>query len=808
MLKNYFKTALRNLQRHKFFSIINIFGLAVAMSICMAIMMLVADQMMYDQHNTKRDRIYRVLSRQVNDNGQALGGIDNATSPMPLRDELLENYTGIEKVVRFKRGFGNSWLEFEDKDVNIPLSGFFADPEALDVFEYELEYGDPATALVKPFSVVLTKQAARKLFKVENPLGLTVTVGADRVYTVTGVLKETSQKSHIVFEALASMSTVRSLQTGGQFRGDLENWTDFWNGWNYIVLKPGKPVTEVEKYLDQIYKKHISVIANPDAYKAKFVVQPLRKITPGTLTNNAIGPSLPWIFVYFLSGFALVILVTSCFNFTNLSIARSLTRAREIGVRKVTGAARWQIFTQFLSEAVVVSIMALVVAMVLLLIIKPLILELSFARAFKWDLQANYFVYGAFLFFAIVVGLLAGLFPATVLSGFQPIKVLKNLSDVKLFSRVKLRKALLVSQFALSLIFIISVIVMNNQLKLFIGKDHGFATEKNMIVRLNNTSAQRLKTELSKYNNIENVSAASHIPATGVTRGNGFKKDLAEKEWTNLNLFSVDEDYLKNIEVKLVAGKFFAPDNNASNKNFIVINGQALKALDYQTAMDAIGQEIIYQSDSTGKTIIGVVEDYNHSMLLNHIEPMALMFNPDEFSLVHVKYSGAYDEAGKTVEKAWSIVNPGLKIDYKDLGSEMRLFYDTVFGDAADILGFIAFLAIMISCLGLLGMATYTTESRIKEISIRKILGSSDRALVFLLSKGFLSILLIAIAIAVPAGYLLNNMWLELIAYHVDVDIATILLGILFLIIFGGITIGSQTWRAIFINPVENLKNE
>ena len=349
---------------------------------------------------------------------------------------------------------------------------------------------------------------------------------------------------------------------------------------------------------------------------------------------------------------------------------------------------------------------------------------------------------------------------------------------------------------------------MNNQLKLFIGKDHGFATEKNMIVRLNNTSAQRLKTEILKYNNIENVSAASHIPATGVTRGNGFKKDLAEKEWTNLNLFSVDEDYLKNIEVKLVAGKFFVPDNNASNKNLIVINSQALKVLNYQTAMDAIGQEIIYQSDSTGKTIIGVVEDYNHSMLLNHIAPMALMFNPDEFSLVHVKYSGAYDEASKTVEKAWSIVNPGLKIDYKDLGSEMRVFYDTVFGDAADILGFIAFLAIMISCLGLLGMATYTTESRIKEISIRKILGSSDRALVFLLSKGFLSILLIAIMIAVPAGYFLNNMWLELIAYHVTVDITTILLGILFLIFFGGITVGSQTWRAIFINPVENLKND
>ncbi|HEX6225832.1 MAG TPA: ABC transporter permease, partial [Chryseolinea sp.] len=474
MLKNYFKTAVRNILRHKFFSIINIFGLAVAMSICMGIMMLVADQMMYDQHNSKGERLYRVLSRPVNNEGKEQGGMDNATSPMPLRTELLENYSGIEKVVRFKRGFGNSWLEFEEQDVNIPLSGFFADPEALDVFEYQLEHGDPATALDKPFSVVLTKQAARKLFKEEDPVGLTVEVGKDRIYTVTGVMKETSNKSHIVFEALASMSTVNALEAEGQFSGDLENWTDFWNGWTYIVLSPGKSLPEVEGYLDQLYKKHISAIANPEVYKAKFIVQSLDEITPGPIVNNAIGPSLPWIFVYFLGGFALVILVTSCFNFTNLSIARSLTRAREIGVRKVTGAARWQIFTQFLSEAIVVSLAALALAIALLLIVKPLILELSFAHAFKWDLQANFFVYGIFLLFAVVVGLFAGVFPAVVLSGFHPIKVLKNLSDVKLFSRVKLRKALLISQFALSLVFILSVIVMHNQLKLFMGKDHGF----------------------------------------------------------------------------------------------------------------------------------------------------------------------------------------------------------------------------------------------------------------------------------------------------------------------------------------------
>ncbi|HEX6225877.1 MAG TPA: FtsX-like permease family protein, partial [Chryseolinea sp.] len=336
---------------------------------------------------------------------------------------------------------------------------------------------------------------------------------------------------------------------------------------------------------------------------------------------------------------------------------------------------------------------------------------------------------------------------------------------------------------------------------------HGFTYENNMIVRLNNTSVQKLKTELLKYGNVINVSAASHIPAAGMTRGNGFKKDLAEKEWTGLKVFVVDENYLENIGVKLTAGKFFSADN-VSNKDFVVINDRALKAFQYDTPFDAIGEEIIFQSDSSRKKIIGVVEDYNHSLLLNEIEPMVLMSNADELSLLHVKYTGTYEEAANSVEKAWSIVNPGLKVDYKDLGSEIRLFYDTIFGDAVDILGFIAFLAILISCLGLLGMATYTTESRIKEISIRKILGSSDGALVYLLSKGFLSVLLIAIVIAVPAAYFLNNMWLELIAYHVNVDVPTILLGILFLILFALITIGSQTWRAIFVNPVDNLKSE
>lgn len=808
MIRNYFLVAVRNLTRNKFFSALNIFGLAVSMSICMAIMMLVADQMLYDRHISKSDRIYRVNTYAVDNNGVDRSSLDNATSPMPLRAELLENYTGIEKAVRLKRGFGNNWLAFEGNDVNIPVKGYYADPEFFDVFEYEFKYGDKEGALKEPYSVVITSDAAKKLFKEENPVGQSFKVGDLGHFIVTGVLKENKNKSHIVFEALASMATVKSLQAAGKIGNDLDNWADFWNGWTYIVIEDGKTQTDVAPHFEKIYKQHIASIPNPETYKAKFKLQSVLDITPGKLVNNSIGPSLPWVFVYFLSGLAAVIMLTSCFNFTNLSIARSLKRAKEIGVRKVTGAARWQIFMQFLSESVVVAFCSLLVALMLMIALKPLMLQLTFAKVFMWDLTINSAVIITFLVFAVVVGVMAGLFPAIVLSAFEPVKVLKSLTTVKLFSRMGLRKFLLVSQFTISLIFILTVIIMYNQLELFINTDYGFTMEKNIRVKLNNTSAQALKTELLKFPGIRNVSASSHIPASGVTWGNGFKKDLADNEWTNLSYFIVDEDYARNMEIDIVAGSHFTPERGEANKNFIVLNEEALRAFNFKSASDAVGQEIIFQEDSTKKVISGIVKNYNHGSLWSKVQPMALMYNPSQVSLLQVRYEGTAEEATETIEKAWATVNPGLKSDLKEVEEEIKFFYNTVFGDVVNILGFVAGLAIMISCLGLLGMATYSIETRMKEVSIRKVLGSSDQGLVLLLSKGFFKMLLIAIAIGVPLAWFINNLWLEMIAYRTEISVGVIALGVGVLLVLGVITIGSQTVRAAFANPAENLKNE
>jgi putative ABC transport system permease protein len=806
MFRNYFKTALRSLLRHRFFSFINIFGLAIALTICMGIIMLVADQMTYDRHNTKRDRIYRLNSIPISSDGARFN--ETATTTLPVHQELLNNYTGIEKAVRVVRGFGNPWIEFE-QNVNIPVAGFFADPEILEVFEFELEYGDSRTALVEPYTVVLSKKAAKKLFRQENPVGETFKVGELGTYKVTGVLKETTHKSHIVFDALASMASVKSLEALGTRGKDLDNWYQFTAGWVYILLEEGKRLTEIQSHLDKIQKDHFSQLPNPDTQqKIQYKLQPLMSITPGPLINNPIGPFLPWIFIYFFAGLAGVVLITSCFNFTNLSIARSLTRAREIGVRKVTGAMRWQIFTQFLSESVIVAFFALLLAFILMIALKPLMLELSFARVMNWDMELNYVVYAIFIGFTLVVGILAGLFPAAVMSGFQPVKVLKGLNTMKLFSRMGLRKGLLVAQFAFSLIFILSVIVVFNQLQLFLKADHGFNMSNKVIVQLNDTSPETLKAELLKFSNIENVTAASHIPAAGTTYGENFKRSLDEKEWTNISYYSVDEDYLTNIDISLIAGRFFEPAAGESNKKFIVLNEKAVESFHFENPADAIGQEIILQRDSSKLQIIGIVKNYNHQLLMEKMDAMALIYNPEEFHLLQVQYNGTYAKAGESVEAAWSKVNPMLKVDYKDFYEEIHKIYDIFFGDLVSVLSVVSFLAILISCLGLLGMATYTTETRLKEISIRKVLGSSDSSLVYLLSKGFFSVLLIAIVIAVPSAYFINNLWLQKLAYHVTVDISVIVLGVLILIFFGVITIGSQTWRATFVKPVENLKSE
>lgn len=800
MFFNYLKVGIRSLLKNKTFSLINIFGLATSMSVCIIIIMLVADQLSYDRHNTKRESIYRINTQR--DNTDDLVNVF-ATSPLPLANKLTEEYSGVKNATRILRGFGNSWVNIEN-DLNIPLGGFFVDHNFIAMFEYELEHGNPETALDAPNSVVLTKQAAEKLYDLDNPVGELINMGELGEYKVTGVLKNANNKSHIKFEALASMSSVKVLEADSTLRPVLDSWRNSTGGWVYIELNEGMQLDDVQKNLTQI---NTEIYADMEDINYRFQLQNISDITPGPLLGNQIGPFLPNLFIYFLVGLAMIIMLSACFNYTNLTIARSLTRAKEIGIRKVSGAYKYQIFSQFISEAIIISVMALIISLLLLIVLKPAFQQLNFAALLQWDLNASPMVYVVCVVFSVFVGLIAGIFPALLLSSFEPIKVLNSMSGVKLFSKIGMRKALLVIQFTMSLTFIISTSLVYKQLNYMVDADYGFSKDNMINVQIGESNYQALKAELSKYTSVENLAMASHIPAAGTTYGESIRVNPLDEEM-DISYFAVDEGYIENLQLNLVVGRNFKNTVTNEQENQIIINEKAIEVLALGSVNEALGQVLLID-DSTQVEVIGVVADYNHQTMMQEIGPMALRFMPERYNHIQVRYGeGKREAVVADITEAWKTINPGKKVDYRDFDEALGEFYDLIFGDLVTIVGLFSFIAIMIACLGLLGMATFTTETRLKEVSIRKVLGASEKNIVLLLSKSFMILLTIAVMIALPLSYFINSFWLDAIAYRVDMSFATVGLSTLIILVLGALTIGSQTMKAATLNPAETLKME
>ncbi|MEP2024153.1 MAG: ABC transporter permease [Reichenbachiella sp.] len=795
MFYNYFKISIRNIRKHKLFSFINVFGLSFSLSICLIIIMLLADQFSYDRFNTDADQIYRV-NHTRSDMDAIIEGM--ATGPFDIAEELTTKYTGVSDYTRLTRGFGNGWVKLM-QDVNIPISGFFADPSFFNMFQYEFLYGNPETALLDPYSVVLSKETAEKLFNKENPIGETIVVGELGSYKVTGVLQRSEGKSHIKFDGLASMSTLESLIKKEILSESLTSWRNRSWTWTYVKLEENTLPESVEKNLAKISEEQYGDMEDMDA---EFYLQNIRSISPGPLVGNQIGPGIPMIFVYFLAGMAIVIIISACFNYTNLSIARSLNRAKEVGIRKVFGAVRFQILMQFLTESVIISLLAFAFSIGIVEIMEPIFLELNFSQLLDWNLSQSLEVYLICLMFSIAVGFLAGIIPASFHSSVKALQALKNLSGVKVFSKLGLRNALIVAQFGLSLFLVITVKLIYDQMNFMVDSDYGFEAENIVVVRLNNTDAVQLKNELLTYPEIQSVSAAGFVPASGTSSSIDVLIDQVEKE---LQYFQVDEDYVENMGLTLIAGSSFTKDINEKK---LVINEEASNSFGYAHPLDAIGQLVVLE-DSVNYEVIGVIKNYNHETFLSSIKPMALIYQPDDFGIVQVRVNSSnYEQALGTIEKAWTKVNPNHKIEYKLMSDEIAFFANIMFGDVTKIVSFISLLAIIIACLGLMGMVVFSTQSRLKEVSIRKVLGASNQALIFILSKGFVKLLLLAILISVPLTWFVNNSWMNFIAFRVEIGAGVILFGVVIVAVLGLIVVGSQTWQAANTNPSKVLRDE
>lgn len=811
MFKNYFKVGIRNILKYKMFSFINVFGLAVAMSVCMLIIMMLADQKSYDSYHSDKERVYRVLGTPV------IGSWPFATIPEPLAETLEQAYPFVEKAIYLRRGVGGD-ASFNQKTVE--LKGYFTTSNFFEIFSFPLVEGDKSTALSSPNSVVITKEKAYQLFNDKSPIGkqikfedrglhiLDIESGKPPVdwgtYTVTGVVDLSNYKTHLKFDALVSSSTLPLLYKDSLIANVSENWEHYWAVYTYVKVKEGTTQGQLDQALVDLSDLKYSESEELSEYR--FTSQKLAEISPGIPVNNEPSFRLPEIAYYILSILALVIMVMACLNYTNLSIARSITRMKEIGVRKVTGATRKNLIFQFLTESVITVIIALAVASVVLYFTKEAFMNLWFNKYLNFELGTSLPVIFQFLAFAIIVGLIAGTYPAIFLSKRKPIAALKSTVISK--GKWGLQKVLNVSQFVVSLIFIVTSMVIYNQFKHYTEFEYGFNSENIINIPLQGNDYDLVVNELSQVSGVTKISAVDYIPATGITNVIELAgPEEASDPFILLNYY-VDENFMDNLDLKLLHGEPIT--SSRADGKYIVINESAVEKLGYTNPQEAVGQIWTLDKSETSLQIIGVVENFRASLLINghEIRPMALSTGKQNLNYLNVRVSeGNPLKTIAELEEHWKMIDPIHEFKYDFYDNELANTNLAIF-DVVSIIGYISFLAILIACLGLLGMATYSTERKTKEVGIRKVLGADETKIVMILSKSFLKLLIISILIAAPLSYFINKLWLDNLPNRVDFGFETVIIGSVMMLGLGLLTIGSQTLRAARQNPVDSLKDE
>jgi putative ABC transport system permease protein len=813
MIKNYFKIAWRNLLKNRAFSFINVIGLAVSMSVCLLILAIIADQKSYDQFHSNKDRVYRILSTGKNNNFMN----DMASSAIPLAEELRKNYSGIEASATLVRNIGGN-VFYNEKIAS--GGGYFADENLFKILDFKLLEGDPKTALTNPRSLVISQEMASKLFFNENPVGKTITfkntglypTGVDNgnretdygLFTITGVLQPAEGKTHLPFKLLASMSTLNTLVKDSVLNVDLNDWNSIWANYTYVLLQKGKTEADLQNILDKISDKYYPKgDFNQYALKAKA----LTEITPSNPIGNETHIAIPKIVLLVLGVLCLIVMLSACLNYTNLSVARSLTRAKEVGIRKVSGATRIHIFGQFIAESVLISMVSLKLSIVILFLLQALFSSLMINKYLNINFNHTIPLYLTFIGFSLAVGLIAGLLPSIYISAFNPIQILKNFGGTKVFKRLTLRKALLVMQFSVSLIFIISTCLIYLQTAHIFNFDYGFNKDNVINVTLyKQENYKRFAQEISINKNIEAVSACTFLPATGTQNGTMVKKAVNLKDSLQTSYIDIDAKCIDVWGLKLIAGKNLPEIPSQNGERHILINQKMVEKFKLGTPQKAVGQKILVGENTV--EVVGVVKDFQFLNVMREIGPLMLRNRQSEFNYATIRISGNNQkETTKYIEETWKKVNPTTNFEYEYLDEELLLVH-TVFSNVANVLGFIAFLAVFISCLGLLGMATYTAETRRKEMGIRKVLGSGAFQIILLLSKNYINMIAISVIIATPLAYFINNLWLDFFVSRVSISPAVLIFGIFILLAISSLTVLSQAWRAAKVNPVESLKAE
>ena len=797
MIKNLLRVALRNFRRDKWYSLLNILGLTIGITFSVFLIFYVIDELSFDKYNEKADRVYRIASYVKEPDKDTMRW---AISPFPMATALSKDYPEVEEAVRIwgnggKTMFKNGGLRFYEDKI------FYTDSNYFRVFTQKFVEGNALTSLTAPKSIVLTQSLAEKYFgRHTGYVGKTLENASGDVYNVTAVIKDVPKNSHIIFNALISRNSLPA--------DFANNWGGF-GFYTYVLLKPNVNAATFEKKLAPLYDKYLASIFAQFNIKMRFGLQPVTSIHLHSDTTNEPEELGSMSYIYIFSAVAFFMLLIACINYMNLTTARSARRAKEIGIRKVTGSSKTQLILQFLVESTLTALLGLLLSIGLIALFLPTFNMLSGKFiSFSTLFQPN----TLFILLAIIlfIGIVGGSYPAFYLSKFNPIDVLKgNLS--KGSSNVTLRRALVVVQFSISMIMLICTWVVYKQLEYLRTKDLGFNKEQVLTVSANSnkdltSNIRSFKNEMLSNPHVLSVSTAQGVPGGGLPF-NLFSIET-KNGYTDKGVdvyFGVDEDFFKTLGIKLVKGRNFSglPDTLRS----VIVNENMVK--EYGWGDNPIGKKVKFPGDTSNFyfEVIGVVHDFNQKSLYNPISPLMFFYKPTN-NIIEIKLSPKNITAGiASIEQSWKKYFPDLPFAYTFLDRDFNSQY-VADEKRGKIFTAFSILTVIITCLGLLGLIAFTTEQRQKEISIRKVMGANASQLVPLVTRNFVALVGLSCLIAFPVAWYFMNNWLKIFPYNTGLSITPFILSAFVVLLITLLTVMFHTLRAAIANPVKALRTE
>jgi len=808
MIKNYIKTAFRSLQKNKGFTAINVLGLALGLATCLLIVFYVVDELSYDKYNVNASRIYRVNEDlKLGDNK-----VQYAVCMAPLAQTLKNDFPDVENTVRLKK-IGDMHVTKGTESI-LEDNALFADPSVFDVFTLPAIYGDEKTALTEPNTVVITEDMAKKYFGRLNVVGESLIIDGNlqKPIKVTAVIKNIPEQSHFHADFLVSMASNPEGHSTEWLRSDYNT---------YVLMRKGADYKKLEAQFPQFLRKYSGgqmqqeLNMSYDTFEKngsyfRLNMMPLTDIHLHSNLTGELGINGNVEYVYIFSAIAIFILLIACVNFMNLSTARSANRAREVGVRKVLGSARKHLMFQFLAESTMVTFIAVIIALVAAMLILPAFNHFA-GKNIVVNSHTLIWLAPSALIAILLIGFLAGLYPAFFLSAFNPMQVLKGKISAG-FKGGALRSFLVVLQFSISIFLIIGTLVIYNQLHYIQNRDLGYNRNQVLIIQHAfelGDHAKTFKQEIKQLPGVTNATLSGYLPVKS-TRGTGifYKEAVADpKQSLFPQIWSIDEDYISTLAMKIKSGRDFSAQM-PSDSNAIVINETTAKFLGFTDPVN----KVVYRSSGgpnpTYKpyTIIGMVKDFNFSSLRDNISPVVMQLNTDNSSLSIKVNTANIPALLSQIETKWKDFTPA-HFQYTFMDQDFDAMYRSEQRIGTIFIAFTT-LAIVIACLGLFGLAAYAAEQRTKEIGIRKVLGASIANIAGMLSKDFIKLICIAIVISSPIAWYLMQKWLQDFAYRINIEWWVIAIAGFAAILVAFITISFQSVKAAVANPVNSLRSE